>query len=1486
MAGRANRLIRVCAMAWVVVLVGLSLADDKLNALMSDGKFAKAAEYIDQSIPVPQRTVEIWLLYAEAEDKYNPDKQKALNAFTEAQKVQPSDPRIFAAMGDFYARQKDYQNAMKPYQKWYLLERSAKAAEAMAGCAMRLKLYDKARDAAESAVKLDSNALESRKILSTLYFADKDWAGTAAQLEAIVAKIKDDVTYWKKLARCYEELNARDKLVIAAARIVELDKKDIPSRRRMVEYYLEKKDNTSALALLKELAVLTPDDAKVFKHLYQISLEKDQKKDGLLYVRNFLMLDSTDAAAYKVQGDLLYEQKNYAEAIEAYRKAIKLNPAVTGLYRAYMTMALEKKLDDEAIAIAPKAITAGEMDASTYAAIGMLFKKRNRCADAISYFQNALKGDVKNLTVLSALAECQTAAGKTNDALLNYQQVVLLNPNAVAEYKQLGDLLLSINKTEDAMENYRKYLEKSPGDERIASVVGMYYHNKKQYKEALPYLEKIKEPKLLTSSFIVKLGECYYQTANYQKAVEYYSKARNLINPTHTAVLQEILKPLAVSYEKTGFLGEAAKAYEAYVKLPGVKDPDASYKQAALREATDRAGAMTLYQANTIAFPQEERNFVRLGILLSVEEPPQMAKAIDMLQKASVLSPSDTIVWQKLSDAYHTTNNTAKELTASMKLAGFQPENLTANQRAGTILYKKKQFAQAIPYLEKVAAATPRDVETVLMLADAQMQTKAPQKAVELYGKAKELQPENVKIWLSLIVASDAAGLTEKVAEAKNGLAELDKKIIAKDQKAVDSRLRLAEYLMAKNDFDAAFPIYKELAVLTPKDKQVFSRLVEIAQKKGNNADALTYLKQYVTLDAGNAKAHLTLGTMLFDQKNTDGALIEFRAAWKLDPALTGFFQHYGEIVVQKNLDDEAITVLNAAIKNNEADPKMFITLGKLYQKKQQYPPAIALYKKASNNDPKNMEVLTLLAESQAASGDAANAIITYEQVVLLNPQASMEYKSLGELQTRQGKTEDAIKSYQKYLEKAIGDDKIAKIVGMHLYGKKQYKDAVRYLELVKNTSLHNEEYLLALGDSYYQLQNCQKACLIFTQVRGKKTSSEATLKKILRPMGECYEKINEPVKAAEAYEAYTALPGVSDADASFLRAFLREKSDPKTAETLYASNMKYFPKDGRSFLRLGLLLAETPATIAKAAEPLNQASLLNPKDVTILLKLAQVYNAIKNEDRELDTYKKLLQQDPQNLDANRRVGAILMKKKQYSKAIENLEIVQVTNPQDAETMLMLSEGYLKTGRKDKGIELLAKAQSIKKDNPDLLFQLYTVYKEAGKTAEAENAIKQLISLKKENKYRVLYANDLMDVKRYDEAKTVADEIVKADPMNLDGLMLGGRIQELQNKFDDALETFKMVLYINDSYAPANYERGEIYRKQGQADRAETFYQKALQTDPKFALAELGMARVAKAKNKTTDYTSHLNKAKTLDPENKEIAAENKDKEPAPAKPQ
>ena len=64
------------------------------------------------------------------------------------------------------------------------------------------------------------------------------------------------------------------------------------------------------------------------------------------------------------------------------------------------------------------------------------------------------------------------------------------------------------------------------------------------------------------------------------------------------------------------------------------------------------------------------------------------------------------------------------------------------------------------------------------------------------------------------------------------------------------------------------------------------------------------------------------------------------------------------------------------------------------------------------------------------------------------------------------------------------------------------------------------------------------------------------------------------------------------------------------------------------------------------------------------------------------------------------------------------------------------------------------------------MLQLYNLYKETGKLKESEDVIKQLIQLKKDNKYRSLYAEDLMNQQRYDEALAVAGEIEKSDPLN------------------------------------------------------------------------------------------------------------------------
>ena len=170
--------------------------------------------------------------------------------------------------------------------------------------------------------------------------------------------------------------------------------------------------------------------------------------------------------------------------------------------------------------------------------------------------------------------------------------------------------------------------------------------------------------------------------------------------------------------------------------------------------------------------------------------------------------------------------------------------------------------------------------------------------------------------------------------------------------------------------------------------------------------------------------------------------------------------------------------------------------------------------------------------------------------------------------------------------------------------------------------------------------------------------------------------------------------------------------------------------------------------------------------------------------------------------------------------------------------------------------------------------KLYELDKQNGQDQKAETEIKDLIDLTKDNKYRLLYARDLVAKQRYDEAMKIIADIKTSDPMNIEGRMLRGAIQKAQKQYEEAIETYKEISYINDNYLPMLYERGDTYLLMGEADRAEQYFTKAIKLDPRYAQAELGLALVAKAQKNNAGYQEHLGKAKAIDPKNPLILEE------------
>src|SRR5207244_1923105 len=66
----------------------------------------------------------------------------------------------------------------------------------------------------------------------------------------------------------------------------------------------------------------------------------------------------------------------------------------------------------------------------------------------------------------------------------------------------------------------------------------------------------------------------------------------------------------------------------------------------------------------------------------------------------------------------------------------------------------------------------------------------------------------------------------------------------------------------------------------------------------------------------------------------------------------------------------------------------------------------------------------------------------------------------------------------------------------------------------------------------------------------------------------------------------------------------------------------------------------------------------------------------------------------------------------------------------------------------------------------------------------------------------------------------------------------------------------------------AAYEAGEIHRKIGQLDKAQNYFRIALEHDPDFEEARIGLGRLLTALKKPEQALPHLEKALSLNPEN------------------
>ena len=1183
----------------------------------------------------------------------------------------------------------------------------------------------------------------------------------------------------------------------------------------------------------------------------------------------------------------------------------------------------------EAIDYADDKISPSDRDAMIWIKLGQANEAVGLTEKALACFLVSWRMNPNDYHALLGASKVYNKLNQPDNAINMAKKALDQNFTAEASW-EYARACIALNRSAEAKKALEKVIQSDSANAIANRELGNIYYNEKAWVQAIPLMKKTYRSKA-DGELAYRIGKAYVEAGVSDSALVYLKEASAKGGPADASLDlarayygQKNYKSAATEYGKVKKSDlEAADCYKMGVSLEKNQNSSGAleYYELAIgkygaskgteailsREKVGRAklkdgkfdAALEHLQVIEAADPKgvtvPEVYFLLAEAYQGVDNKN---KAISCLEKAISLNSRNVEAYARLADLYQKNGMAAKAKQTYEAMMSLSPNDPNVYLVLGQYNSKSQKYTEALPLFEKSnslrksAAASEGIAVAAYKLNNIEKAREAAKAAVSLDAGSwdartilasilmKNKDYRGAQEHLEFIVRKEAYAIEylEQLATCyeqnneKDKLFELDKKIASLNRNNVDSRLRLARYADTKNDTETALTYYNELAALAPKSQEVFRRLFELNVKKGAKETAITHMKKYLELTPGDAEGHRDLGDIYYDLKNYDGALEAYRTALKINPSLKGFYKRYAEIVIAKGQQDEVINALTNVIKAGEADLGTYTTLGMIFQKKKIFGKATEMYQKALQIDPANVDALTALASSQAANGDLNGAIISYEQAIMMNSQASDEYKELGDLYFRLGRDAEGNKAYRKYLDKKPDDTEVAKLVGKYAFERKEYGEAAKYLKvLVKKAS---DDELMMYSEACFNSNNFKDAIETLEQLKANKKIKGTMQQQIYKLLAESYEKEGKNDAAAKAYGDYAAIPGVKDPDAAYKQAFLQEKSNSALAFKIYETNTKDFPIDYRNFLRLGVLYSEKKETLQKAIPMLKRVTELAATVPGAWLELARVHGKMSNDEEELRAYMRYAETEPQNIEANTRIGILLMRKGQTNEAMVYLEMANAHQPNDPAVMAMLARGYIRTDRTNEALDLLNKAKAAKKDDPEIRFQLFEVYQRAGQKDKALEEIKSLVELKRETRYLMLFAEALMIQGKHKDAENTIEDVLATEADNIDALLLKAKILRSKKKYDDAVEVYKEISYINPEHAMSLYERAETYMLQSKPQWAETFYKRALRADPKLALAELGIAKICKIKKDNAGYQEHLNNARKLDPDNPLIIEE------------
>lgn len=411
-----------------------------------------------------------------------------------------------------------------------------------------------------------------------------------------------------------------------------------------------------------------------------------------------------------------------------------------------------------------------------------------------------------------------------------------------------------------------------------------------------------------------------------------------------------------------------------------------------------------------------------------------------------------------------------------MKALAKDPANIDAKVLLAKALGVAKKHDEAIRYLEEVRKKAQDREDVYVLLAKEYMNTekyrqaerimldllardtealvayyylgaiygaylKEPAKAIRIYEKLLEREPENVQV---IDAVSQLYLDMGKPRKALDMLLELERRRAGD----VALKLKIAQLYYKLKEYPPAIERFEEVLESNPDSDKLMYYLGVLYEESGRPEDAIRMYEMVPPISGLYKDARLRLAYKYKEGESIDQAKRVLKEGIRRQPKTVEFYQYLGGIYEREGDYPAAVKLLIRATKAFPEDEMLFFSLGVLYERMKDIPKAVEVMRKVLKLNPKNAGALNYIGYTLVEQGgniDEAENML--QEAVHLKPDDGYIVDSLGWLYFKKGDLTRAFFLLSRALKLVPGEPTILKHMGQVCLERGEKVEALKYFK-------------------------------------------------------------------------------------------------------------------------------------------------------------------------------------------------------------------------------------------------------------------------------------------------------------------------------------------------------------------------------------------------------------------------------------------------------